>query len=138
SCRDCDSPWVKPEFDVVYVVTATNENGCIATDEVRVQVVKVERVFVANAFTPNNDGANDFFFVQGGRGTERVRIFRVFDRWGENVFESRLTPLNVPEIGWDGTLNGKEMNPGVFAWYAEIEFSDGTIELFKGSVTLLR
>ncbi len=138
SCIDCFNPVSTPEYDITYFVEVISENGCIAEDQITIRVNKVDRVFVANAFTPNGDGANDWFFVQGGRGTEIVRKFRVYDRWGEHVFEARDVPLNQPDAGWDGTLNGKDMNPAVFAWYAEIEFSDGRIELYKGNVTLLR
>ncbi len=138
SCLDCPNPVSIPTFDITYFVEAITANGCIAEDEITIRVDKVQRVFVANAFTPNGDGSNDWFFVQGGKGTDRVLNFKVFDRWGEQVFEAIDVPLNQPDAGWNGTLNGKDMNPGVFAWFAEIRFDDGSVELYKGNVTLIR
>jgi hypothetical protein len=41
-------------------------------------------------------------------------------------------------LGWDGTLRGRSLNPGVFVWVAEIEFVDGEVEVFRGDVLILR
>ena len=138
NCLDCQDVWVKPEYDTEYEVVVTNQEGCVARDRVIVRVIQVDRVFIANAFSPNGDGANDIFFVQGGKGTFSVRTLRVYDRWGELVFERFDSPLNSPEFGWDGSFNNKELNPGVFVYYSEVEFTDGSIEQYKGSVTLLK
>jgi len=40
--------------------------------------------------------------------------------------------------GWNGKFNNKELNPGVFAWYAEIEFKDSEVFTYSGSITLAR
>ena len=77
-------------------------------------------------------------FVQGGAAARRVVAFRVYDRWGELVFENRDTDVNNRETGWDGSFRGQEMSPAVFVWYAEVEFVDGSVAPFKGEVTLIR
>ncbi|MBU6340786.1 MAG: gliding motility-associated C-terminal domain-containing protein, partial [Bacteroidetes bacterium] len=69
---------------------------------------------------------------------KNIRSFQIFDRWGEMVFTQKDFQPNNPEIGWDGKLNGSELSPAVFVWYAEVEFIDGVIELYKGDVTLVR
>ncbi len=138
SCTDCIDPLSTPEYDITYFLQATNAAGCIAQDEITVRVEEVRRVFLATAFTPNDDTNNDFFYVQGGYGTERVVSLRVYDRWGELVFENRNTPLNDAASGWNGTFKGKDMNSGVFAWTAEILFYDEEVILYHGDVTLLR
>lgn len=68
--------------------------------------------FIPNAFTPNGDANNDIFRVRG----EQIRelLVRVYDRWGEKVFET-----TTPGKGWDGTYKGKKVNPGVFVYYVE-------------------
>ena len=45
---------------------------------------------------------------------------------------------NDPAYGWDGNYRGKPLNPGVFAWFAEVEYIDGFVEIIKGDVTLVR
>ncbi len=138
SCTDCPNPVASPAITSDFTVTVQNSNGCEASDQVRIIVDKIVRTFVATAFTPNGDGANDAFYVQGGKGISHVQMFRVYDRWGEKVFENRETEINNPDAGWDGTLNGKDMNPGVFAWYAEVVCDNGEVVFMKGDVTLIR
>jgi len=69
---------------------------------------------------------------------ERINTFQIYNRWGETVFEIYDSMPNNPNQGWDGSFRGDVMNSAVFTWYAEIEFVDGSVELFKGDVTLLR
>ncbi|HFA50174.1 MAG TPA: gliding motility-associated C-terminal domain-containing protein [Bacteroidetes bacterium] len=96
-------------------------------------------IYVPNAFSPNGDGINDIFQIYaGGNGIAKVNSFRIFSRWGESVFEYFDFQPNDPQFGWDGKHKGQEMNPAVFAWFAEVELIDGDVRLLKGDVTLLR
>ncbi len=127
-----------PTADTYYKITVTDLNGCKASDNVHVTVESPRRVFVANAFTPNNDKTNDVLFVQGGKGSERVVYFRVYDRWGELVYEATDAAINDPKAGWDGMLNGQPMDPNTFIWTALIKFKDGQSLVYKGDAALLR
>ncbi|MCH2046653.1 MAG: gliding motility-associated C-terminal domain-containing protein, partial [Saprospiraceae bacterium] len=99
---------------------------------------KPRRIGVAAAFTPNGDGTNDYLFVQGDDKVAQINVFRVYSRWGELVYEGTGLTINEATQGWDGTYKGKPMNSGVIAWYAEVEFLDGHVEIIKGDATLLR
>ncbi|MEZ4933657.1 MAG: gliding motility-associated C-terminal domain-containing protein [Saprospiraceae bacterium] len=69
-----------------------------------------------------------------------VKSFMVFNRWGESVFEHHNfepAPRDFT-FGWDGKLRGEFLNPGVFVWFAEILFTDGSTGIYKGDVTLIR
>ncbi len=138
SCTDCPNPQAQPTYDLTYNILVTNNNGCTAEDEVRIYIAETQAIFVANAFTPNGDNINDYLFVQGGSAAERVESFRIYDRWGELVFETTDVPLNQQDAGWDGVFRGQEMNGSVFSWYAEIRFIDGEILPYKGDCTLIR
>lgn len=138
SCVACPNPIVSPTTTSTYEVLVTNQFGCTDTDEVIIYVDTERNVFVANAFTPNGDGANDYFFVQGDEKLTRVVALRIFDRWGELVYEKFDMEANNRELGWDGTYRGEEMNPATFVWHAEVEFSDGYSETYQGDVTLIR
>ena len=76
--------------------------------------------------------------IFGGIGIVEVKTFKVFSRNGMLVYEADNFLPNTPENGWDGLFDGKEMNSGVYVYFAEIEFFDGEIEIFKGDVTLMR
>lgn len=88
-------------------------------------------IYVPNAFTPNGDGKNDVLFVRS-RIVQEV-VFRVYDRWGEKVFET-----NSMQNGWDGTFRGKDMKPDVYDYYLEGQCIDNQEFLIKGNITLIR
>ena len=54
------------------------------------------------------------------------------------VFEADNFQPNIPDLGWDGILNGKKLSPAVFVYFTEIEFIDGVTQTFKGDVTLIQ
>ncbi|WP_107039880.1 DUF7948 domain-containing protein [Brumimicrobium mesophilum] len=88
-------------------------------------------VYVPNAFTPNGDGENDVLFVRSLIVEEIV--FRIFDRWGEMVYETETL-----HDGWDGTYKGKKLDPDVYDYYLEGICIDGQDFLIKGNITLIR
>ena len=112
-------------------------DGCKAVDSILITVEFTPKVYVPNVFSPNNDGLNDTFYLFGD-GIAEVKILRIFDRWGEKVFEKANFPANEPLYGWDGYFKGKPMNSDVYAYYATINFLDGSEKIVKGDVTLLR
>jgi gliding motility-associated-like protein len=84
-----------------------------------------------NAFTPNGDNNNDFFVVRG-RDIEKMHL-KIFNRWGELVFESR-----DPLIGWDGTYKDEPQEMEVYDWLLNATLRSGEHIFKKGNVTLLR
>jgi gliding motility-associated-like protein len=138
SCLDCPDPFVDGLEDGRWLeLKIVDSFGCTATDRVLVVVEKVRRVHVPTGFSPNGDFSNDLLLVHGQQGV-RVVSFRVYDRWGEQVYEGLDFPVNDPNTGWDGTFRGEPMNPGVFVWVLEVEFADGNREVYKGNTTLIR
>lgn len=134
SCTDCVAPDAFPLESVTYYVTGTDVNGCVATDAVRVNVIPKYVVFIPNAFTPNGDGANDYFEVFGNKEAWKQFNVQIFNRIGEKIFES-----NNMHFKWDGTYKGVVQNPAVFIYQIRVVFIDNHVEeLFKGSVTILR
>lgn len=132
------STFTAPIETTTFMLEVVDMNGCRAVDEVTVFVDRRRNVYIPNAFSPNNDGENDWFAVYGGNGIASVVSFQVFDRWGELLFERRNFRPNNPLLGWDGRFRGKTMGSGVFVYLATIQFLDGQQETFKGDVTLLR
>ena len=129
---------VFPFISGIYTVSITNAQNCIATDSLQINVVKTRPVHIPNVFSPNGDGVNDRFILFGGFAAREIRSLRVFSRWGELVYETRNIPLNDERFGWDGTFNGQRLGPGVFAFFAEVEFLDSEVLIFEGDVTLVR
>lgn len=122
-----------------YAVTAYDTlTHCTASDTLLITVNTDPRVYVPNAFSPNNDGNNETFFPFTGNDVVAIESFRIFDRNGALVYEKTNLDPNSISQGWDGTFNGEKMQPGVFVYFAEITFFDGRTNVIKGDVTLVR
>ncbi len=118
-------------------VAVRDSNGCTAEDELWVYVNKARRVFIPNIFNPGSS-ENPILQVYGGRDVAEVEIFRIYDRWGGQVFEALDRQPNDPASGWDGRQKGKAVAPGVYVYYAVVRFVDGQQETFRGDVTVYR
>ncbi|MCF8247682.1 MAG: gliding motility-associated C-terminal domain-containing protein [Saprospiraceae bacterium] len=138
NCADCLRPEATPFLTTTYTLTATDENNCSGVDSVTVFVNLVRPVYIPNVFSPNGDGLNDFFTVFGGKAAKSIKALKVFDRWGDNVFEGFDLPLNDEPLGWDGVFRDKLMGTAVFAYLAQVEFVDGVVVLFEGDVMIIR
>lgn len=89
-------------------------------------------IFVANVFSPNGDGFNDFVFARGTALTEVE--FIIYDRWGQKVFETKDIT-----VGWDGkSPKGEPLNTAVFVYVVKGKFKNGDETTHKGNITLLR
>ncbi len=131
---EINNPVSTPEQDVSYILTVTDENGCVVerTVVIVVQTLCEEPyVFIPTGFTPNGDGKNDQFRVIGNNLAEVHLV--VYNRWGEPVFET-----NDPNDGWDGTFKGKLLPPDAYGFYAEVTCAGGLKFFKKGNVTLIR
>ena len=141
SCDTCKSPIAKPKVTTGFSVTVFDLNGCSASDNILIIVKTPRDVFVPTAFSPGRDGKNDIFKPFLGLGAVKINFFRVYDRWGDVVYEdSNFTRAQSLEAtrGWDGNFRGKEMNNAVFTYAIEVEFLDGEKKILKGDVLLIR
>ena len=138
SCVNCTNPVVTPEKDVIYSVTAIDNNGCSQTQIIRINAVKDIRVFIPSAFSPNDDGINDILVFNSNNLVSKVNYFKVFNRWGNLMFEATDFEPNNDSHGWDGRFNGEELNGGAYVYYTEFVFIDGTVQTKSGWVTLLK
>ncbi len=136
-CDTCQTFYVTPDGQMNISITV-QEGQCTDTDDLTIFVRKNRPVYVPNAFSPNGDNNNDKLIIYGGNSVERIKTFLVFNRWGETVWEYSDFQPNDPASGWDGYHRGQELNPGVFAWFAEIEFIDGVVEVYEGDVVLIK
>ncbi|MGV3612607.1 MAG: T9SS type B sorting domain-containing protein [Fluviicola sp.] len=123
-----------PEQTTTYNVSVT-DGICTKSASVKVNVLEVvcdrTYVYIPNAFSPNGDLENDVLYVRSAIATKI--LFRIFDRWGEMVFET--TDQN---IGWDGTFRDKLLKPDTYDYYLEATCVQGEQKIIKGNVTLIR
>ncbi len=114
-----------------FAVEVMNEFGCFGRDSISFSTNCSTELFVPNAFSPNQDGENDFFQAYG---IEVINFnLKIFDRWGAFLFES-----NNMEQGWNGKFKGQLKENGVYVYLINATFLDGTSIQKKGDVTLMR
>ncbi len=130
--NNINNPVARLSASQQYVLTV-NQSGCVDTDTINVTVYKVDPgLYVPNAFTPDNNGRNDVFRPIP-LGMKTLSYFKVYNRWGKQVFSSTQQGK-----GWDGKVNGKPQDSGVYVWIVEgIDYTDKKISK-KGSVVLIR
>lgn len=132
------SPVAQPRESITYTVVAANDGACVTRAQIAVTVIcNGGNIFVPNTFSPNGDGVNETFYPQG-RGIYNIKSFRVFNRWGQLVFEKLNGGANNPADGWDGTFKGQKLASDVFIYIIEVLCNNNTIIPVKGNVTLIR
>ncbi len=122
---------VTPVVTSDYCVTVSDTNKCY--DNACVRVTVENKFGVPNAFSPNDDGHNDLFILQGWKNCVSEFTIIIYDRWGEKVFET-----NDPTIAWNGTYNSKLLDAGVFAYYINATVINGEKIIKKGNISLIR
>ncbi|TCJ13779.1 PKD domain-containing protein [Flaviaesturariibacter flavus] len=138
SCSTCPQPVVKAGYSSPLRVIVRNGGGCTATSEMKFTVTcNGGNVFLPNTFSPNADGMNERFFPRG-KGLAGIRSFRVFNRWGEVVYERLHFNANDPAAGWDGTFRGKPAPADVYVYTCEVLCSSNEVLPLKGDVNLIR
>ena len=137
-CSDCLNPTSFPPGTTTYTITIEDANGCIVRDNITITTEIVRPVYGPTIFTPDGDGDNDIFTLGFGPQTRAFNALRVYDRWGNLVYEGFGLPINDFSVGWNGRFQGELVNPAVFAWIAEVEFIDNVILSVTGSVTVAR
>jgi hypothetical protein len=134
----CDSCLYEPLTSFHYRVTVLDSNGCRASDEREVLVDRSRRVFFPNAFAPGSGTGNERFSVGAGPDVERIDRLRVYNRWGNLVFERLDLDPGAADAGWDGRIEGRLAEPSVYVYDAEVRFKDGGSERYRGDVVLVR
>ncbi len=124
------APTASPHTPITYTVVGANEYGC--RDTATVSILIREQLFVPNAFTPNGDGLNDRFFI-ANYGYQEVKTFRIFNRWGKEVF-STFDGL----AGWDGSYQGNPAETGTYFYHIELSDRDDVAQTFRGELLLIR
>ena len=110
-----------------------NDNNCFDTVSQQLKVVNTCKIAVPNAFTPNNDGKNDYLYPLNAYKADNL-VFRVYNRYGQLVFETKDWTKK-----WDGRINGNQQVTGTFAWILQyIDRDTQQLIVKKGTTTIIR
>lgn len=126
------TPVFKGATDQLYTIEITTISGCLTVDTQLVKTVSHVDIYVPTAFTPNNDGLNDLLRPTL-MGIKELSYFRVYNRWGQLLFETKTN-----RQGWNGIYQGAKLASQVVVWIAEGVGVDGRTYTRKGTSTLVR
>ncbi len=133
SCTKCALTTLKVVEPGTYVFKVTDKLGCYtSTNSYDICVLPDRTVDVPSAFTPDGDGANDIIYVDGW-GIETLKMFRIFNRWGEVVFES-----SDIKIGWNGVCKSSPQPSDTYVYQLDGVFYGGKDFTKSGTITLIR
>ncbi len=121
--------------NTTFAIEIQTDDGCIARDQVTVNVEN------ANLYFPNviKPGSNQdaYFTLFADEGVARIVTLQIYSRAGGMIFERTGFSPNDPLKGWNGRTNGKAVQTGVYPWRAVIEYLDGNVKHFWGTVTVV-
>lgn len=112
-----------------YVVEVRDVRGCISTAEIDMEFISV---FIPNFFTPDGDGTNDYWYPRKLMAYPNIKV-SIYDRYSRLIANFR-----GPQIGWDGTLNGKALPSGDYWYVIDLDGVQGDKRKMMGNFTLYR
>jgi gliding motility-associated-like protein len=133
---DAADPVATPLSTTTYTLTVSSPAGCVDSGQLLVKIFS--SLAIPGAFSPNGDGHNDIFYVIGGPIGSEVKEFAVFDRWGQRVFQAHDTAPDDPAFGWNGNIGGQPAPMGAYVYEIVVGLADGTQQLYRGTVMLVR
>ncbi|MEM9886648.1 MAG: gliding motility-associated C-terminal domain-containing protein, partial [Bacteroidota bacterium] len=132
-----DEEWF-PRSSNRYVLKATSIDGCLASDSIQIKVAAKRKVYFPNAFSPNGNQENRHFTVYGAEpNVQRILSLKIFDRWGNLMYEQKDFAPNDEAQGWNGRVGDDLSASGVYAYVAEVLFFDEIIRTYSGDVLLV-
>jgi gliding motility-associated-like protein len=128
-----EDPVARIKEDTRFVLMVEDDLGCRSFDTMWLRIIYAENVYVPSAFSPNGDGLNDIFSPAPLGGIRELEYFRVYNRLGELVFDTR----DITE-GWDGTYRGRKQDVANYVWVLKGKNKYGVMKFLKGNVVLIR
>lgn len=136
NCANCNNINITVDNDTVITATIQDAGGCTETDKLAINIIRKLEIYAPNAFSPDGDGINDTWGIYTANPLAKITHLQIFDRWGGMVFNvSNLSPDDKNAF-WDGRINGKRCNAGVYVYAAEVDLGKGEHVLVKGDINL--
>ncbi len=140
SCLNCLNPIASPDKSTLYILEATDNNGCTVRDSLRILVDPNVNIYIPNVFTSKAELENNQrLFIYPSRLIQGIVRFSIYDRWGSTILDLRDLPMDTPAIPvWDGRFKDQDSPVGVYAYKIIFTTADGKFHTKYGDVTLIR
>jgi hypothetical protein len=122
-----------------YFIKFISKDQCDSIHYLLLTIIKENNIFYPNVIHPNSQiKQNTAFTIFDNGAIKSIERLRIYDRWGELIWQRENFPSNDVNNGWDGTFRDKAVNPGIFVWVADLLLTDGRRVVEKGDVTVVR
>lgn len=141
NCKNCPTPLATPFRTTTYALQVLDQLGCSATDSIHIEVLPNFDIYAPNVFKPDvsENRDNNYFTIFPSKSVVLIQQFKVYNRWGAEIFSRKDLVPGDRGLQWDGSDLGARMaDAGVYIWTATLVFFDGQVKTYKGDVTLLR
>lgn len=138
-CNSCLNPWISPMQSSSITLSITGPAGCKVRDTIYLTVDQNAALFIPNIFSVSSEDALNTSFTLGfGPSIQEVVSMRVYDTWGDLLFEEHNISKGQATDFWDGSFRGTDVIPGTYAYMIEAILTNGKTKVFKGGITLIR
>jgi gliding motility-associated-like protein len=140
-CDTCATTWVKPKISTIYQVEVFDQDSkCRKTGKVFIKTKTDCNIFVPTAFSPNDDKVNDMWAIYPSDCVKQIKRIVLFNRWGDQILiKNNITITSTQGLDiWDGVVNGKQIETGVFVYVIEAEYINGESVVIGGDFSIIR
>ncbi|MBK7807932.1 MAG: gliding motility-associated C-terminal domain-containing protein [Saprospiraceae bacterium] len=137
-CKTCLKTNALPINDTNFEISVTSKDGCEKKVMIRVLVDKKRSFTISNVLSPDNNGSNDQIRYFAGKDVSELRNFRIYDRWGNLIYQKDNQMPGLEYMDWDGNFKGQPLPSGVYTWVCEVAYIDQVNIIYKGTMSILR
>jgi len=140
SCSNCSNPLFFGKQTNTYILEVEDENGCLNYDTIVIRVIREVNIFPPNAFTPNNDGINDFFEI-ATLGIATIDEIKIFNRWGTEVYGLEGLEIGGDQLKyklWNGIYKNEAQPVGTYVFYMNATGVNGLKVYKQGDFSILK
>ncbi|MFT6336667.1 MAG: gliding motility-associated-like protein [Halioglobus sp.] len=138
-CIDCTKVIFEASKYGILEVFSVSTNDCFQSVETFITVEPITKLYLPNVFSPNNDNVNDTFFPIGSlKSGQKIKLFIIYDRWGNTVFKRANIETNDIQAGWNGQYKNKHVSTGVYVYSLILINEKNENEFIFGDILLVR
>ena len=138
NCNGCSFFTILPDQDITISIEVTDIDGCVAEAEMSIEVDRPNNLPFPQIFSPNGDNVNDIFYMPMTKGLLNIDYIKIYDNWGGLLYASKNLEPGNESGGWDGTVNGRRAEQGVYIVEALVTLTNGSKVPYVSDLTLIR
>ncbi|MEE9438554.1 MAG: gliding motility-associated C-terminal domain-containing protein [Saprospiraceae bacterium] len=137
-CEGCTEFTIYPTNNQTIKLSVTDVNGCIVYEEISIKVDRPNPLPFPQIFSPNGDDVNDVFYMPMTKGIKSIDLIKIYDTWGNILYENTSIIPGDPNSGWKGDFKGQPAGQAVYSVLSVVTMMDDSKVNYLGTLTLIR